>query len=153
METAQEKARRKTLNDNFNLTPEEWDKVDKFQINCCWICHKKQKSGKRLATDHSHTSGLFRDFCALPVIAAQARLLGFGVKAQKQSNIYFRQQSIIVIHRLCRLLVERSTDTPVAVALRSIERSFVRSGRRIKNEEKLVPILEHNLEETKWLHQ
>ena len=60
METAQERARRKTLKDNFNLTPEEWDIVDKFQINCCWICLKKQKSGKRLATDHSHTSGLFR---------------------------------------------------------------------------------------------
>lgn len=60
METAQERARKKTLRDNYNLTPEEWDKINEFQAGVCWICGKKQKSGKRLATDHSHKTGLVR---------------------------------------------------------------------------------------------
>ena len=60
METSQERARRKTLRDNYNLTPEEWDRINEFQTGLCWICGKKQKSGKRLATDHSHKTGLIR---------------------------------------------------------------------------------------------
>lgn len=44
----------------FNLTVEEWERLNKFQNGVCFICGKKQKSGKRLATDHSHKTGLIR---------------------------------------------------------------------------------------------
>lgn len=55
-----DKQRAKRLKDYFNLTIEESDKIDKFQNEVCFFCHKKQRSGKHLATDHSHVSGLVR---------------------------------------------------------------------------------------------
>ena len=47
----------------FNLTVEEWQRLDDYQKSVCFICGKKQKSGKRLATDHKHRgekAGLIR---------------------------------------------------------------------------------------------
>lgn len=55
-----EKARARRLMDMFKLTPEQWDIVDAFQKHVCFICGRPQKSGKRLATDHDHATGLFR---------------------------------------------------------------------------------------------
>jgi len=54
------KARAKRLKQNFNLTVEEDDKITEFQGNVCAICNRPQKSGKRLATDHCHKTGLVR---------------------------------------------------------------------------------------------
>jgi hypothetical protein len=54
------RARAKRLKDSFNLTIEQWDIIDRFQSSVCWLCGKKQKSGKRLATDHRHKDGLIR---------------------------------------------------------------------------------------------
>ena len=54
------KARAKRLLDNFNLTIEMWEIVDKFQNGVCALCGKKQRSGKRLAVDHRHRDGLIR---------------------------------------------------------------------------------------------
>lgn len=58
-----DKARRKHLLDNFKLTIEDWAKVEAYQKGVCWVCQKKNKSGKRLSTDHQHSGdkpGLFR---------------------------------------------------------------------------------------------
>ena len=55
-----DKARARHLWNNFRLTPEEWDKILAFQNGVCCVCGRTQKSGKRLATDHSHISGLIR---------------------------------------------------------------------------------------------
>ena len=55
-----EKARAKRLWDNYGLTVEEWETILEFQRGVCFICGKKQKSGKRLATDHRHSDGLAR---------------------------------------------------------------------------------------------
>ena len=47
----------------FNLTVGEWQRLDDYQKSICFICGKKQKSGKRLATDHKHhgeKAGLIR---------------------------------------------------------------------------------------------
>lgn len=44
----------------FNLTIEERDKIFEFQQNVCAICGKTPKSGKRLAIDHDHRTGLIR---------------------------------------------------------------------------------------------
>ena len=54
------KARAKRLMDCFNLTIGMWEIVDNFQGSVCALCGKKQKSGKRLATDHRHSDGLIR---------------------------------------------------------------------------------------------
>jgi hypothetical protein len=57
----------------FNLTSELWDVIAAYQGGVCFICQKPQKSGKRLATDHSHTGvGLIRGL----LCAACNRALG-----------------------------------------------------------------------------
>jgi hypothetical protein len=58
--TPQEKARAKRLVDCFGLTVSDWDKINEYQQGLCYFCHKPQKSGKRLATDHRHNDGLCR---------------------------------------------------------------------------------------------
>ena len=56
-----EKARAKRLRDNFDLTIEEDDKLSSFQQDVCYICGKKQKSGKRLATEEYYVSFWLND--------------------------------------------------------------------------------------------
>lgn len=81
---SQLKARAKRLRDSFNLTIAEWEIILAFQLGVCWICGKKQKSGKRLATDHRHIDGLVRG-----LLCSQCnRLLGrieatFGINVIK----------------------------------------------------------------------
>jgi hypothetical protein len=57
--TASEKKRAAHLKQAFDITPIEWDKVSSFQGGVCFCCRRKP-IGKRLSTDHNHTSGLFR---------------------------------------------------------------------------------------------
>ena len=66
--TSQERARTRRLKIFFNLSVEDWDRIDTFQRGCCAACGKPQKSGKRLATDHDHRGkglirGLLCSFC------------------------------------------------------------------------------------------
>jgi hypothetical protein len=55
-----DKARAKRLKDFFNLTEEEWDKINAYQKGVCFICGRVEKSGNRLATDHCHKTGRIR---------------------------------------------------------------------------------------------
>lgn len=55
-----EKARNKRLLLYFKISSEEWQKILDFQKGVCYLCKKVQKSGKRLATDHSHKNGIVR---------------------------------------------------------------------------------------------
>ncbi|VVB52886.1 Recombination endonuclease VII [uncultured archaeon] len=52
-------ARTRLLKAAFNLTPGDWDAIDAYQSRVCFICGRKPP-GRRLATDHCHTSGLVR---------------------------------------------------------------------------------------------
>jgi hypothetical protein len=54
------KARAKRLMDGYKLTIDQWEIVDAHQEHKCFICGEPQKSGKRLATDHDHVTGLYR---------------------------------------------------------------------------------------------
>ena len=54
---SKERARAKRYRDCFDLSIEEWELVNAYQKGLCWFCKKSQKSGKRLAVDHNHTSG------------------------------------------------------------------------------------------------
>ena len=58
METENVRARR--LWNCYGLTISEWDLVDAFQRSVCAICHRPNKNGWRLATDHRHKDGFFR---------------------------------------------------------------------------------------------
>lgn len=58
--TPQERSRARRLERFFNLTAELWDIIAAYQNHVCFVCCKPQKSGKRLALDHSHQSGLLR---------------------------------------------------------------------------------------------
>ena len=55
-----ERTRESRLKKFFNLTIEEWEEINAYQNGVCAVCHRKQKSGKRLALDHSHRSGVCR---------------------------------------------------------------------------------------------
>ena len=60
---SKDKAREQRLKKFFNLTSELWDVIAAYQNSLCFVCHKPQKSGKRLATDHAHSgpqAGLVR---------------------------------------------------------------------------------------------
>jgi hypothetical protein len=63
----EDKARAKRYKDNYNLTIAEYDIVDDYQSHVCWFCGKPQPPVKgvprRLAVEHSHTSGLVRSLC------------------------------------------------------------------------------------------
>lgn len=54
------KARAKRLWDNYGLTLEEWSIIESFQEARCWLCGRPERTGKRLATDHSHLDGGIR---------------------------------------------------------------------------------------------
>ena len=54
------KARAKRLWTLFSLTIEQWTKIDSYQNSKCFICGNPTKDGRRLATDHSHQTGLIR---------------------------------------------------------------------------------------------
>src|SRR6266850_5209984 len=101
---AQGKARAKRLWDNYGITPEEWQIVWTFQKGVCWACQRLQKSGKRLATDHDHASGLFRSL----LCSACNRLLG------RIERSYPKGTDIIVV---IRRLLEVLTDHPAVKAL------------------------------------
>jgi hypothetical protein len=54
-----EKARAKRLCDNFKLTITQWEIIYCYQNKVCWICGRStERTGKRLAVDHRHDSGL-----------------------------------------------------------------------------------------------
>jgi hypothetical protein len=55
-----DRARARRLERFFGLTIELWDIINAYQQSLCFVCHRPQKSGKRLATDHSHKTGLVR---------------------------------------------------------------------------------------------
>lgn len=45
----------------FGLTSKDWDALYRRQLGRCAICGKHQsQEGKRLATDHNHTTGKIR---------------------------------------------------------------------------------------------
>lgn len=54
-----EKRREIHLKQSFGITPLEWDKISSFQGGVCFCCGRASV-GKRLATDHSHETGLLR---------------------------------------------------------------------------------------------
>ncbi len=60
MTDAQNRARTKRLKDNYNLTPEEYELIEKYQSGLCFICSQTNPSGVRLSTDHRHRDGLIR---------------------------------------------------------------------------------------------
>jgi hypothetical protein len=61
--TAREKAKDSRLKREFQLTLEEYNKIWKYQGECCAICKRKfNKDGKPLliSVDHDHTTGEVR---------------------------------------------------------------------------------------------
>ena len=82
-----DKVRNKRLKDFFNLTEEEWQRISDYQKAVCAITGKKQKSGKRLATDHDHKTGLIRGH----LTSESNRLLG---KIERQWTVKQMQAAI-----------------------------------------------------------
>jgi hypothetical protein len=58
-EKQRDRARERFLHTAFNITPLEWDRISDHQGGVCFACGRKSV-GKRLATDHSHDTGLLR---------------------------------------------------------------------------------------------
>ena len=56
---ASEKRRIAYLRQAFDVSPAEWEQVSDYQGGVCFVCGRKPV-GRRLATDHSHDTGLFR---------------------------------------------------------------------------------------------
>jgi hypothetical protein len=55
-----QKARAKRLKDYYSLTIEQWGAISAYQRELCWLCARPERTGKRLAIDHSHLDGLVR---------------------------------------------------------------------------------------------
>ena len=72
-ETPAERSRRSRLKRIFNITPEEYDAVLKYQEGVCAIC--ESPPGKtRLAVDHDHKTGLVRGLVCWQCNSALAKL-------------------------------------------------------------------------------
>ena len=99
-----DKARARHLWNNFRLTVEDWEKILAFQCGVCCVCGRPQKSGKRLATDHSHTSGLIRAL----LCSTCNRLLGRIERAYPKGT-----DIIVILSRLRQVLI----DPPAVQAL------------------------------------
>ncbi len=52
--------RRYTLQRNYRITLEEYQALLLAQGGVCAVCEKPQKSGRKLAVDHDHETGLVR---------------------------------------------------------------------------------------------
>lgn len=76
--TSKEKARAKRLLDNYNLSIQDWERILIYQDSVCFVCLKKQKSGKRLATDHRHKDGLIRGLLCSQCNRILGRIEGAG---------------------------------------------------------------------------
>lgn len=58
-EESKHRAWAKRLLDNFKLTTEQWQIIYCYQNKVCYICGRSnERTGKRLAVDHRHDSGL-----------------------------------------------------------------------------------------------
>lgn len=44
----------------YGISPEVYDALNIAQNGLCKVCSRPQKSGRRLAVDHSHSTGKFR---------------------------------------------------------------------------------------------
>lgn len=44
----------------YGLTVDDYEAMLKFQNNACWLCGKPCSTGRRLAIDHDHLTGLIR---------------------------------------------------------------------------------------------
>lgn len=96
---AQIRARVKFLRNAFNLSPQEWDTVLAFQNGVCFVCGK-HSVGKRLSTDHSHDTGLFRGL----LCSRCNPLLGKLENAFKRYGLH-KIDGLTVVHVLSRLLL------------------------------------------------
>jgi len=60
-EAGKKVCRKAQLKFNFNITPEQYNKLFKKQKGCCALCKKSQSNFKiRLAVDHNHKTGKIR---------------------------------------------------------------------------------------------
>jgi hypothetical protein len=53
-------ARADRLRAVFDISPDEYDLILKYQDGRCAICNRPPKPGKRLAVDHDHQTGFIR---------------------------------------------------------------------------------------------
>lgn len=94
-----EKARAKRLMDGFKLTIEKWETVNTYQRGVCALCGRPCHTGKRLATEHSHASGLFRG-----LLCAQCNpILGKLENAWVRLGMH-KQDSVTLVEFVRRLL-------------------------------------------------
>lgn len=92
---AKERAREQRLKKFFNLTIDLWNAIDSYQNHVCFVCHKPQL-GKRLAVDHSHTSGLLRSL----LCSTCNRILGKIERTwSKDTDIILMLERIILMLR------------------------------------------------------
>ena len=84
-------ARERLLKKFYRLTADEWNLIEAFQNKVCFICGKPNKSGNRLSTDHSHTTGLIRGL----LCSSCNRILG-----KIEDPRFWRDETIVRLERL-----------------------------------------------------
>ena len=89
--TSKERQRARFLQVAFNITPAEWEVIFTYQQGVCFCCGRPSV-GKRLATDHSHDTGLLRGLLCAPCNA----LLGKIENAFKRYGLHKANVSVIV---------------------------------------------------------
>lgn len=55
-----DRERRAQLRYRFGITPEQYDQLLADQRGVCAVCHRSDPTGRRLAVDHDHQTGVVR---------------------------------------------------------------------------------------------
>lgn len=127
-----DKAREQRLKKFFNLTSELWDIIAAYQNHVCYVCGKPQKSGIRLALDHSHRTGLLRALLCSTCNRALGRMERTWPKGTDVAAMLIRMAEVLTNPPAVRALGREIYTFPGRFNTK-------RHKRYLQNQKKLVP--------------
>ena len=91
--TASDKSRECRLKHKYGITLEDYREMRDQQNGCCAICNQDCKSGKRLAVDHCHDTGVVRGLLCFGCNSAIGKL-GDNVAGVQRALDYLKKTEV-----------------------------------------------------------
>ena len=80
----------------INLTHEEYNQLHDQQAGLCKICHKPCKSGRKLAVDHDHKTGVIRGLLCIGCNITLGHIEAYKNAPERWNNYLQAVDSIII---------------------------------------------------------